>query len=246
MKKRRIVFNMALSSIVLILFTILYVATTVAYFSDHLKYSNEITAGNVKIELSEAAVKKDPVGHFVKDPDSPRVSKPHYDYGTIYPSQSIFKDPNIKNVGSEDAWVAFKVTINDGRGDLRKLIGYPGSDHVDIHVFFSGALFSEKVQRDTWNNIPRVIYNDNYAMAQIGYPDADKYEFYIFILKPLAKNEDVTIFDNMYVPEDWTNTEMQELADLKIDVEAFGVQTFNFDSCFTAMKTALPEYFPFN
>ena len=39
---------------------------------------------------------------------------------------------------------------------------------------------------------------------------------------------------------------MQELAELTIEIEAFGVQTFNMADCYTAMTTALPEYFNFN
>lgn len=247
---RKLKVNIATSAILLGVVTILFIATTVAYFSDNKKVTNTITVGNVEIVLTESAVKRDDSGHMVQDTTAPPIigssdGKVH-NYGVIYPSQSIYKDPTVKNTGSEAAWIAFKVTVRDGNGDLRKVMGYQHSDHIDIHVLFSGALFSETAHRGTWNGFERVLYNDRYAMVQVGDPAGDKYEFYIFILNPLESGKQVTIFDNMTIPDEWGSIEMQELSQLTIDVEAFGVQTFNLDSCFDAMTSALPKYFKFN
>lgn len=59
-------------------------------------------------------------------------------------------------------------------------------------------------------------------------------------------NESVVIFDHIKFPEWWNVAEMQELADFKIDVQAFGVQTFELESCFEAMTKAFPEHFDFD
>lgn len=249
MKKLKI--NLALSIVLLGVLTVLFVATTVAYFTDNKRLATTtITSGNVEIVLSEAAVKRDDVGHLVQDSSVPRIfggnGNEVNNYGEIYPSQIIYKDPTITNTGTNEAWVAFKITVKDGSGDIRKLMGYPNSNHIDIRVLFSGAIFDEGAQRGIWNNFERVIFNENYAMVQVGSPAKDKYEFYVFILKPLEKGKSVTVFDTMRIPAEWNNSEMQELAQLTIDVEAFGVQKFNFDTCFDAMTTALPEYFTFN
>ena len=247
---RKLKLNLAISGILLAVLTMLFVATTVAYFSDSKHVTNTITVGNVQILLSEASVKRDDVGHLIQDTTVSRIyggnSDETQNYGYIYPSQSIYKDPTIENVGSEEAWVAFKVTVKDGIGDLRKLMGYPNSDHIDLRVLFSGALFSEGFERSEWNGFEKVFHNENYAMLQVGKPHEDKYEFYIFILKPLESGKKVVLFDNMTIPEEWGNLEMQELKNLVIDVEAFGVQTFNLENCYEAMTKALPKYFTFN
>lgn len=247
---RKIKLQLALSSILLATMILLFVATTVAYFSDNKQFTNTITSGNVEITLSEAAVKRDSVGHLVQDITAPRVyggsGNEVHNYGKIYPSQTIFKDPTIKNVGSEDAWVAFKLTLDDGGGDIRKIMGYQNIDYVNIFVLFSGGLFDGAATIGTWNGFDNVIYNDEYAMIQIPNPSEDKYEFYIFVLDSLKNNEKVTVFDTMTISDEWNNAEMQEFAEFRIDVEAFGVQTFNMESCFYAMITALPEHFEFN
>ena len=38
----------------------------------------------------------------------------------------------------------------------------------------------------------------------------------------------------------------KELADLKIHVQAYGVQLYQMQDCLQAMSTAFPEHFPFN
>ncbi|MBE6779931.1 MAG: hypothetical protein E7545_03020 [Ruminococcaceae bacterium] len=249
MKKLKI--NLAVSIVLLGVLTVLFVATTFAYFTDNKRLNTStITAGNVEIVLSEAAVKRDEVGNLVKDAAVPRIfggsGNEIHNYGEIYPSQSIYKDPTIKNIGTDAAWVAFKVTVKDGGGDIRKIMGYTHSNHIDFHVLFSGGLLAETARIGVWNGFERVIYNDNYAMVQVGSPAKDKYEFYFFLLNPLPKGESVTVFDTMKIPAEWNNGEMQELSELVLDVEAFGVQKFNFETCFDAMTTALPEYFTFN
>lgn len=254
---RKTKLQLALSSILLVTMVLLFVATTVAYFSDHKQFTNTITSGNVEIVLSEAAVTRDSVGHLVEDKSRPRITSydnATHNYGRIYPSQTIFKDPTIKNTGSEEAWVAYRITLKDGKGDLRKLLGYhlnnnPNtiSNEIDISILFDGALFGDpRVHLGEWNGIDNVLYTEEYAMVQVADPANNKFEFYVFILKPLQSGEDVTFFNTMTIPNEWNNAQMQELAELTIEIEAFGVQTFNMVDCYTAMTTALPEYFNFN
>lgn len=241
-----------LSSILLVTMVLLFVATTVAYFSDRKQFTGIITSGNVEIMLSEAAVKRDDVGNLVEDKSVPRITSYEngvHNYGRIYPSQTIFKDPTIHNKGTEEAWVAFKIKINDGAGNLLNVLSYPNStsDHIDIHVLFTGGFMSApSVKRGTWKGFDLAFYNEDFAMVQIADPLNDTFEFYFFVLKPLAVGKTVTVFDTMTIPEYWNNVDMQELANLRIDVEAYGVQTFNMSDCFTAMTTALPEHFDFN
>ena len=245
--KRVIKFNIVMSLLSLVLTISMLIATTFAYFSDRKESVNVITSGNVYISLSESATKKDAVGNLIADPDKPRVFGGNdivvNDYGKVYPAQTVFKDPTITNTGSEAAWIAAKVTLTDGQGDLTKVMGYYGFEGIDIEMLLSGGLLDEKVHVGTWNGFNNVCYNEHYAMVQIPDASAGEFEFYFFLMKPLDPGESVMLFDTFGIPHDWNNPEMKELMDLKIKVEAFGVQLFDLESCLVAMTSAFPDYF---
>ena len=244
-------FNLYMSCLFLAVLVLMLVGTTVAYFSDTRQMASTMTAGNVKIALSEAAVKEDSMGNWVEDAGRPRIfgtvdETCINNYGKIYPGQSVCKDPTITNTGDEAEWIAAKVTLTDGVGNLAAVMGYDGYAGIDIEVLLSGGLLDETIRFGTWNGIPNVCHNDRYAMIQIPNPVEGKYVFYFLMLKPLEAGESVVLFDRLSVPEDWTNSEMQNLMDLKIHVQAFGVQTFQLESCLDAMTAAFPEHFKFN
>ena len=243
-------FNLISSVVLLVVFTLLLVGTTIAYFSDVAKTpTNVMTAGNVNISLTEAAVKPDAVGNLIEDTTRPRVSGDdllEHNYGRIYPSQTIHKDPKVENTGSEDAWIAMKVTVHDGVGDLTKVLGYGTVDGIDIRELLKGGTFSEEdLQFGSWNGFEDVIYTDNFAMIQVPNGAESHFDFYVFYLKPFKTGEYAVLFDTLAVPSHWGNTEMQELVNLRIDIEAFAVQKFNLSGCFEAMTTAFPERFSF-
>lgn len=246
-QKKLIKFNMISCCVILAVFVVMLVGTTIAYFSDRKQTTNTFTAGNAKIELSEAAVKRDAVGNLVEDPDEDRIlggsNGVVNNYGTVYPGQTIYKDPTIKNTGSAAEWIAAKVILKDGPGDLHALLGSNGYAEIDIVDLLLGGLMDEQVDITDWNGLSNVWYNDHFAMVQRAHPEQGVYEFFFFILNPVAKGDSVTIFEQVSFPHWWNNTEMQHLADLKIDVQAFGVQTFQLESCVKAMTEAFPEHF---
>ena len=243
-------FNLYLSGVLLVVFLAMLVSTTAAYFTDSKQITNTITSGEVKISLTEAAVKSDENGNLIEDTSKPRVvggvDVVVNDYGKVYPGQSIFKDPTIINIGSDDAWIAAKVTLTDGVGDLTQVMGYEGREEIDIELLLSGGLLDETVHFGTWNNIPYVCYNDRYAMIQSPNAAEGKYEFYFLMLSPVEAGDSVMIFDHINFPNEWDGAEMQQLVNLKVHVQAFGVQTFQFESCFDAMTKAFPTYFEFS
>ena len=63
---------------------------------------------------------------------------------------------------------------------------------------------------------------------------------------PMKAGDKVTIFDTFKIPAEWNNSEIKELANFKITIEAFAVQKFGFDSSFNAMKGAFPNHFQFS
>ena len=243
-------FNLGMSCALLAALVLMFVGATIAYFSDSVQSSSTFTSGNVKIALSEAAVKRDDRGNLVADPDQPRIfgavdDAVVNDYGRIYPGMTIYKDPTVTNSGDMPEWVAVKVTLTDGVGDLHKVMGYPGYSEIDIERLLSGGLLDEHVDVEDWNGISDVCVNDRYAMIQVADNEEGKYEFYFLMLQPLEVGHSVTIFDEVVFDQMWTGEHMQQLAELKIHIQAYGVQTFNLEDCLEAMTSAFPEHFPF-
>lgn len=233
-----------------LLLSIMLTGGTLAYFTDSREETSVFTAGNVYITLTEAEVKADAVGNLVEDPSKDRMQGAELgaeeaikDYGKIYPGQTIYKDPTITNTGDDGAWIAAKVVITDGRGDIHKLMGYYGVDAIDIEVLLQGGLLDEYIHVGVWNGIQKVCHNDNYAMVQVADRANGVYEFYFFMLKAAQKGDEIVLFDTMSIEPEWDNAQMRELVDLKIKVQAFAVQTFGFESCFDAMKGAFATHF---
>ena len=239
-----------IDAILLALSIVLFTATTIAYFTSQRKVSATFTSGDVKIALSQAAVISDTNGNLIEDTAQPRVfgsvDGTPYSYGMIFPGQSIYKDPTIKNIGANDAYIAAKITISDGSGDIHRLLGYENSDYIDTDGFISGSLLDEDdLHFGAWNGFENVTHNEHFAMLQVPDVRAGEYHLYFFILSPMTQDEEVELFDTLHFYEEWTGEDMKELRDLRIDVVAFGVQTFGFSSCLEAMSCAFPAHFPF-
>ena len=65
-EKKIIKFNLYMSCALLLAFIAMFIGVTIAYFSDRKQLSATLTAGNVEITLSQAAVKPDLVGNLVE------------------------------------------------------------------------------------------------------------------------------------------------------------------------------------
>ena len=227
---------------------------TIAFFTDARESTGVFTSGSVYIELTEAAVMVGPGGNLVEDTSRDRIFAAELsdgnpltvnDYGVVFPGQSIHKDPTVKNTGSENAWVAVKVIIEDGIGDIYKLFGYDGAsnDNIDIELLLGGGLLDQQVRLGTWRGIENVCYNENYAMVQSANRSAGRYEFFFIMEKPLGSGETVEVFDKLIINEFFGNAEMQELRELKVTVQAYAVQEFGFTSCLQAMRAAFADRF---
>ena len=233
--------------LVLIASIMLFAQATYAYFTATTSAKVTITSGEVKILLSEAAVKRDADGNLIEDTASARIfgssAGAVHDYGAVHPGMSIYKDPTIQNIGRNDAYVAAKITVTDGAGDIHRVIGFEYFDDIDITMLLGGGVFDEGAHYGTWNGLENVTYNDRFAYVQVPHRAEGKYDIYFFILDPLVYGEAVTLFDSMVFPTDFTGTDMDEFRDLRIDIYGFGVQTYGFASCYEAMLGALPEHF---
>lgn len=252
MKAQKIVkFNLYMSFILLVTFLLMFIAITIAYFTDSKQMTATLTAGNVKITLVESAVKQDENGNIVKDPEGGIVvakskAEDIHEKSRVYPGMTIWKDPTITNTGDAPEWIAAKVTLTDGSGDLHKIMGYSGYEEIDIEKLLAGGLLEEHVDIEDWNGFSDVCINERYAMLQLADSAEGKYEFFFLMLKPVAVGEQVTLFEEVVFDQMWNNDHMKELVDLKIHVQAYGVQLYQMQDCLQAMSTAFPEHFPFN
>ena len=120
-------------------------AGTYAYLTDTKAVKNTFTTGNVYITLTETGAENG-------------LNSYH-----LIPGKSYTKDPTITlNAGSENAYVAAKVTISGAA--LYDLIPMDGSaDLININAVVSGGLLSQSTTYGEYNGLA-VFQNDNYAV----------------------------------------------------------------------------------
>ncbi len=243
--------NIIALALVVCAITITMAGGTVAYFTDNREMVNVFTAGHVYRSLTEAQVKDDGMGNLIEDTSLPRIQGVAVDsanpvtqnYGMLYPGRVMHKDPTITNTGDDPAYIAAKIIIKDGAGDITKLYGYENEEDIDIRMMLSGGLLGEANHVGNWNGFEYVSYNDNFAMIQMADAANGTYEFYIFINNELQKGEQIELFDTMEISPDFSGAQMQEFAQLEITVQAFAVQTFGFADSYTAMTRAFGDHF---
>ena len=250
MKKKLLAVALAMCVVI-----VCVVGFTLAYFTDAKQTTNVFTVGDVYIKLTEAAVMRDGVGNIVADPSKPRVEGSDSasvlkEHGTMYPGLEVCMDPTVEVTGSENAWIAAKVTISDGSGGLTQLIGYGDvGGHIDVRELLKGGFLAESahVLQEYYvgdnEYIENVRYNENYAMVQVANPGEGKYVFYFFVIKPMSKGESVTFFEQLVIPEIWGTDDIQKLKKLEINFAAYAVQQVGFTRCFDAMTEAFPDQF---
>ena len=243
--------NILAISLIVLAAVIASAGGSIAYFSDNREMSNVFTAGNVYISLTEAAVKSDSRGNLIEDTESPRIhgvaidsnEEAVHDYGMLFPGKVMHKDPTIENTGDDDAWIAAKVIITDGHGNINNLFGYENSQEIDIRALFSGGVLDGAIHVGPWNGFENACYDELHAMVQVADAENGVYEYFFFFNESLATGEKILLFDTMTVDPEFNNTDMQEFANLEVTVQAFAVQKFGFDNAYTAMCAAFPEHF---
>lgn len=222
---------------------------TLSYLIDSKEIKNTFTAGNVYISMDEAVV-KNVNGDLVADGNARTTSTRNYH---LYPGMTVTKDPTIYVEGTEAAYVAAKVTIQDtitGAEEtktLHDLIGVPGYDNINIHKLASGGLITTDADQETgWNGLSMVYKTD----ACVIYQDADKanktWTLYIFMNGAQAVGTEIELFNTLTIDKEWGNVEMTALNGMQIDVVAYGVQTNGFTDCYDAMTKAFPGTFDFS
>lgn len=220
---------------------------SLAYFTDTDEQVNTFTSGKVDITLDETVVTLNNDGYIDEDAidTAERTSEDQF-YGKLYPGQVIVKDPTITvDKESEKAYVAAKITVS--ATDLESLIGTGYEGLLGINSILSGGLVNPqdtmKTDHPLFGTLP-VYGNEEYSIYQEKVADG-VHVFYIFIENEMSGGDSVTLFEEIGIPTDWTAEDLAKIADLKISVKAFAVQTQTFDSCLDAMTAAFESEFDF-
>ena len=135
------------------------------------------------------------------------------------------------------------MTITDGDGDIHRVVGYPNYDEIDVLMLFGGGLFDANAHFGVWNGIDAATYSDTFAIVQIPHRSEGKYDIYFFILNPLEQADSVVLFEQMFFAPEFSDEDMREFRELRIDTYAFAGQTTGFAACYEAMLNALPDHF---
>lgn len=215
-------------------------AGTYAYLQDSEAQKNTFTTGNVYIELDEAVVEKNDAGNLVATGERTTETQNYH----LFPGMTVTKDPTITVTGSEDAYVAAKITIT---GDLYDLIGISGYDTLNVHALASGGLLADQngAAYGDYNDL-FVFQNENYAIHQVADKANNTWTLYVFMKAAQPKDATIELFDTLTIPANWDNDEMAKINGMSIDVQAFATQTNGFVDCYTAMTTAFATEFKFN
>ena len=225
---------------------------TMAYFTDSKEQTNTFTAGKVEITLFEHEVEKnedktsDRYGDLVATNVETELTQNYH----LFPGMTVDKDPTIRvNTGSENAFVAAKVTVNNVAGkDIHDLIGIDYGHMLALQNFLEGGCAEVGAVEQTEHELNgrngiRVYGDGTYSVWQEITEENGQYTyvFYVFIEAAQAAGDEVVLFEKMNIDPSWTNEDMEIMNTMSIDIEAYAVQANGFTNCFDAMVGAFGQ-----
>ena len=179
--------------------------TTLAYLTSHDTVTNTFTVGNVQIKLDEAQVNAD--GTLV--PNADRVKANSY---KLIPGHTYNKDPMVTVLkGSESSYIKMTVTFSKA-AELDDIFKPNGADLTSIFTGYNAA-----------NWIAKGNTEDTTANTRT-------YEFWYkeAVAAPTADVALDALFDQIKAPDSLTNSDLNNLKDLKITVNAYAIQADGF------------------
>ena len=179
--------------------------TTLAYLTSQATVTNTFTVGKVEIKLDEAKANAD--GTLV--PNADRVKENSY---KLIPGHTYNKDPMVTVLkGSESSYIKMTVTFTKA-AELDAIFAPTGADLTSI---FNGY--------DSTNWIYKGNTEDTTANTRT-------YEFWYkeAVAAPTADVALDALFDQIKAPDSLTNSDLNNLKDLKITVNAYAIQADGF------------------
>ena len=179
--------------------------TTLAYLTSQETVTNTFTVGKVEIKLDEAKANAD--GTLV--PNADRVKENSY---KLIPGHTYNKDPMVTVLsGSESSYIKMTVTFTKA-AELDAIFAPTGADLTSI---FNGY------DSTSW------IYKGN---TEDTTANTRTYEFWYkeAVAAPTADVALDALFDQIKAPDSLTNSDLNNLKDLKITVNAYAIQADGF------------------
>ena len=179
--------------------------TTLAYLTSQDEVINTFTVGKVEIKLDEAKANAD--GSLV--PDAERVKANSY---KLIPGHTYNKDPMVTVLkGSESSYIKMTVTFSKA-AELDDIFKPNGADLTNIFTGYNAA-----------NWIAKGNTEDTTANTRT-------YEFWYkeAVAAPTADVALDALFDQIKAPDSLTNSDLNNLKDLKITVNAYAIQADGF------------------
>jgi len=182
------------------------VGVTVAYLTSSDSVKNTFTVGQVKITLDEAKVGED--GKALEGEDAERVAANSY---KLLPGFTYDKDPTIHiDPISEEAYLRVKVSVSN-TAKVDALFQEKGYAEAGITAILKGF------NANLWNVTSNTVEND--------------VRTYVFEYKQkiVGGDDDIVLFTNVVVPDDFDNDDVIELnnTDMTIVAEAIQADGFN-------------------
>ena len=137
--------KLIMSTFILFILVLSAASVTLSYFTDTHSVQNTFVVGNLDIKFVESEVEQNQLGHIVKKEGgnfavTPTVFEYGESFGSLFPMQTIYKDPSIVNVGSEKAFVGAIIEIKTDE-NVTDLIGSAyGNGSTPVYTFFNGLL----------------------------------------------------------------------------------------------------------
>lgn len=172
----------------LALVAVIATGATLAYFTDTTgEVKNVFTVGNVDIDLDE--------DNWTDD-------------SQIMPGIRITKEPYVKNIGKNDAYVRVKVTFN--KWDTISKFATNGAFNDSIVKDFAG---------DKWDVSPSVVENNNEATYTLIYKG----------VMPVGSEVKHVIFKGIEFPTILESTDIEKLDGFTITIKAEAIQSEGFE-----------------
>jgi len=207
--------------IILTIFTasmIAIVSSITAFFTETEYRANSITVGEVKIEIKE-----------------------DYTEQVVYPNESVEKNPSVKNVGKNEAYVFIEVDIPKAEVILLDDDGQLLNATTPKSVQELFQMIAEKSGTETDANIKIVPNNDSFSYHDKWVLLSDKtistqkdYNTYVFAYsEPLKRNNTTSVlFDKVQLKkfiDSEASAQNKENPVVKIDVRAYAIQSDNLE-----------------
>lgn len=191
---------------------------TLAFLTSQDAVTNTFTVGNVQINLDEANV-------ATSDPDDRTETGNEYH---LLPGQTYVKDPTVTILeGSEESYVRMLVKVTN-YSNLKA--AFPEAKHP---TFYDGDNFLLQNlvtgwDDTTWVSTKVIAVTDDVATYEFRYKET--------VAGPVENNDEIVdgtkldaLFDEIVIPDSVNNTELANLKNVQIHVEAQAIQAAGFE-----------------